>query len=349
MCVPLLCAPLVFRLTDNRLTPQSYDRTRTILSLSLEIDHVLQPPRISETLNSGFMRGQVTEVWGLPGVGKTQLCLQLALNVQVSAMVGGQEGEALYIDTEGAFSVLRLEEMAGALHHHIHRVVYSRSTTPPTVRERFKDNADEICGSVEPARLLAGVHLLRVTDAAGLREALRELPAYLAAHAAIRLVVIDSVAFHFRYPAHKDENGSDVAVVTARSRALGAMSVRLGVIARDAEVALVCVNHAVHDNAGAWTEEGTRSGREQSGVMVPALGDAWASSVAGRIWLGWADERGVRTVQASKLLWTGPQTVGLFSLGKDGIRNVKTGTARPEAAAGAGSKRPKAEGEGASK
>ena len=44
---------------------------------------------------------QVTEFCGVPGVGKTQLGIQLAVDVQIPVPCGGLGGRAVYIDTEG--------------------------------------------------------------------------------------------------------------------------------------------------------------------------------------------------------------------------------------------------------
>jgi RAD51-like protein 2 len=38
-------------------------------------------------------------------VGKTQLAIQLAVDVQIPELFGGNGGEAIYIDTEGSFMV----------------------------------------------------------------------------------------------------------------------------------------------------------------------------------------------------------------------------------------------------
>lgn len=42
-----------------------------------------------------------------PGVGKTQISMQLAVNVSIPHALGGCGGEAVYIDTEGSFSAQR--------------------------------------------------------------------------------------------------------------------------------------------------------------------------------------------------------------------------------------------------
>jgi RecA/RadA recombinase len=41
--------------------------------------------------------------------------MQLALDVQIPRQLGGVEGSALYLDTEGSLMPLRMEQMAAAL------------------------------------------------------------------------------------------------------------------------------------------------------------------------------------------------------------------------------------------
>ncbi|THF98854.1 hypothetical protein TEA_008100 [Camellia sinensis var. sinensis] len=51
---------------------------------------------------------------GVPGIGKTQLGIQLAVNVQIPVDCGGLGGKAIYIDTEGSFMVERALQIAEA-------------------------------------------------------------------------------------------------------------------------------------------------------------------------------------------------------------------------------------------
>lgn len=64
------------------------------------------------TRNGLPIRG-ITEIVGESGCGKSQMCLQLALNVQLSMANGGLEKSAVYICTEDRFPSKRLLEMAG--------------------------------------------------------------------------------------------------------------------------------------------------------------------------------------------------------------------------------------------
>ena len=49
-------------------------------------------------------------------MGKTQLCLTLAVTAALAESFGGAGGRALYIDTESRFSTMRMLEIASAKH-----------------------------------------------------------------------------------------------------------------------------------------------------------------------------------------------------------------------------------------
>ena len=73
-------------------------------------------------LGGGVQIGQITEFCGVPGIGKTQLAIQLALNVQIAELFGGNSGESVYIDTEGSFMPERAAEMATELSTHLRKI-----------------------------------------------------------------------------------------------------------------------------------------------------------------------------------------------------------------------------------
>ena len=66
-------------------------------------------------LGGGVPLTKITEFCGAPGVGKTQLGMQLAINVQMPRSFGGVGGEAIYIDTEGSFIADRAAQIADAM------------------------------------------------------------------------------------------------------------------------------------------------------------------------------------------------------------------------------------------
>ncbi|MEM3943750.1 MAG: AAA family ATPase [Thermofilaceae archaeon] len=67
---------------------------------------------IDELLGGGLRVGDIYEFAGEFGTGKTQLCHQLSVTVQLPRERGGLGGGAVYIDTEGTFSPQRVEVIA---------------------------------------------------------------------------------------------------------------------------------------------------------------------------------------------------------------------------------------------
>ena len=67
---------------------------------------------LDELLQGGLRAGELYEFAGEFGTGKTQLCHQLAVTVQLPEERGGLAGKTVYIDTEGTFSPRRVLAMA---------------------------------------------------------------------------------------------------------------------------------------------------------------------------------------------------------------------------------------------
>ncbi|XP_042548494.1 DNA repair protein RAD51 homolog 3 isoform X3 [Dipodomys spectabilis] len=74
---------------------------------------------LDNVLGGGVPLMKTTEICGVPGVGKTQLCMQLAVDVQIPECFGGVAGEAVFIDTEGSFMVDRVIDIATACIQHL--------------------------------------------------------------------------------------------------------------------------------------------------------------------------------------------------------------------------------------
>ena len=70
---------------------------------------------LDELLGGGVETGTITELYGEYGTGKTQICHQLCVNVQLPKGEGGLEAKALYIDSEGTFRPERIAAMAKAV------------------------------------------------------------------------------------------------------------------------------------------------------------------------------------------------------------------------------------------
>lgn len=70
---------------------------------------------LDNLLKGGIDTGCVTEIYGKSGSGKTQLCLQLALNCQLPYDFGGLNGKVVYISSDKAFPIKRLVQMEQTL------------------------------------------------------------------------------------------------------------------------------------------------------------------------------------------------------------------------------------------
>jgi len=67
---------------------------------------------IDELLGGGLETQTITEFYGEYGSGKSQMCHQMCVNVQLPPERGGLGGGALYIDTENTFRTERVVQMA---------------------------------------------------------------------------------------------------------------------------------------------------------------------------------------------------------------------------------------------
>ncbi|MEM1567134.1 MAG: DNA repair and recombination protein RadA [Thermofilaceae archaeon] len=119
---------------------------------------------LDELLGGGLRVWDIYEFAGEFGTGKTQLCHQLAVTVQLPPSKGGLSGKAVYIDTEGTFSPGRVE----------------------AIGDRF---------GVEDA--LAGLYVVRPLNVDELEEAvIEDLPSLLRDN--VRLIVVDSIIALYR-------------------------------------------------------------------------------------------------------------------------------------------------------
>ena len=85
-----------------------YERRKKIRRISTGVRS------LDELLGGGIETRAVTEVVGEFGSGKTQLCHQLAVMVQLPEERGGLGAKAIYIDTENTFRPERIMQMARA-------------------------------------------------------------------------------------------------------------------------------------------------------------------------------------------------------------------------------------------
>ena len=226
---------------------------------------------LDELLGGGVPLKQITEFAGQPGVGKTQLGMQLALNVQIPTAFGGLGGRAVYIDTEGSFLAPRCLEMAEALVQRLR--ADAASATQHSAAAALHAHA-----------LLDRIAVYRVHDVHEQLGVLKALSASGPQDPPLRLLVLDSVAFHFR---HADLD------FRRRTALLGETAHTLSLLAdrpdrEGGPLAAVCINQVTTKVNDAVS----------TSSLVPALGEQWAHMCNVQLTLQWRD--GMRLAQLSK-------------------------------------------------
>ncbi|TRM80382.1 DNA repair and recombination protein RadA, partial [Sulfolobus sp. F3] len=169
--------------TAQRIIKEARDaldiRFKTALEVKKERMTVRKITTGSQALDSllggGIETRTMTEFFGEFGSGKTQLCHQLSVNVQLPPEKGGLSGKAVYIDTEGTFRWERIENMAKALGLDI----------------------DSVMNNIYYIRAINTDHQIAIVD--DLQELVTKEPS-------IKLIIVDSVTSHFRaeYPGREN-------------------------------------------------------------------------------------------------------------------------------------------------
>lgn len=102
---------------------------------------------LDKLLGGGLETQTITEFYGEYGSGKSQICHQLCVNVQLPPERGGLNGGALYIDTESTFRLERIVQMARFLGLEpdsvVKNIIYAEAYTSD--HQMFLlENADEV-------------------------------------------------------------------------------------------------------------------------------------------------------------------------------------------------------------
>jgi len=134
-----------------------------------EIFHITTGSKAFDDLlgGQGIETKAISEAFGAYGSGKTQLGLSLAVNAQMPIEMGGAEGKAVYIDTEGTFRPERIKQIA----------------------EAKGMNPENVLKNILVARAFNSDHQILLVDKVGELIKNGEL---------VRVVVVDSLTAHFR-------------------------------------------------------------------------------------------------------------------------------------------------------
>lgn len=126
----------------------SFIRADELLKMRQNVLRLTSGSKVVDRLLDGGLETQtITEFYGEYGSGKSQICHQLCVNVQLPPERGGLNGSALYVDTENTFRTERIVSMAKHLEldpeQVVKNIIYAEAYTSD--HQMFLlDNADEI-------------------------------------------------------------------------------------------------------------------------------------------------------------------------------------------------------------
>lgn len=246
---------------------------------------------------SGVPVGQITELCGPPGSGKTQLCIQLSVSAQIPPELGGLGGKAMFFDTNFGFSPQRLEEMAiGCVQHCQKLVDLHRKGLAYAIKDFTVDS------------LLDGVYYKHVQQCSELLEGIESLKRLLEAKEKIRLIVLDSISYLIR---------NNIENTLERIRIGYTILTKLQALADQYKCAVIVTNDVT-----------TRFNPNDpdSSMVVPALGESHSHKINQRVILGPSSNRddgpGTFIASISKSLLR-PSAIIKFHITEAGIRRFR--------------------------
>ncbi|XP_061868514.1 DNA repair protein RAD51 homolog 4 isoform X1 [Colius striatus] len=170
-------------------------------------------PSLDQLLDSGLYTGEVTELMGAPGSGKTQLCLGIAASMSL-----GLKQHVVFLDSTGGFTASRLYQM---------------------LRAQAEDEEEQL-------EALQRVQVIRVFDVYEMLRALQELRDRLSQQvmssvAPLKVVVIDSVSAVI-YPVLGGRQSEGLAIMMQLAR-------ELKTLAREFSLAVVVTNQVTRESS----------------------------------------------------------------------------------------------------
>ena len=126
----------------------SFIRADELLKLRSKVLRLTSGSKALDKMIDGGLETQtITEFYGEYGSGKSQICHQLCVNIQLPPERGGLNGAALYVDTENTFRLERIVQMSKHLgldpEQVVKNIIYAEAYTSD--HQMFLlENADEI-------------------------------------------------------------------------------------------------------------------------------------------------------------------------------------------------------------
>ncbi|VDK31810.1 unnamed protein product [Taenia asiatica] len=204
--------------------------------------------------------------------------LQTTLTVQIPQWCGGLDGEAVFLDTEGSFIPKRLRQMAVELVNHCEN--YADAEEKAACLEALSRIPTE-------ESLLSKVHYIRCTGYLQLLAAVQRLGEFCKYHPNIRLIIVDSIAFPFRY---------EFEDIPQRNRLLAAVAQSLLSTASSQNAAVIMTNQITTKFVTDATSTTTHS------TLVPALGDSWGHICSVRLLLSKTEGSDAEQRRTARLL-----------------------------------------------
>ncbi|NXH62882.1 RA51D protein, partial [Rhabdornis inornatus] len=207
-------------------------------------------PSLDQLLDSGLYTGEVTELMGAPGSGKTQVSLGIAASVSL-----GLKQHVLFLDSTGGFTASRLYQMLQAQ------------------TEDEEEQARQVLGRLRLSfvlqlEALQRIQVVRVFNIYELLSALQELRDRLSQQVVsstgpLKMVLLDSVSAVI-YPLLGGRQSEGLALMMQLSR-------ELKTLAREFSLAVVVTNQVTRDSS--------------TGALKPALGRSWSFVPSTRVLL----------------------------------------------------------------
>ncbi|XP_057979817.1 DNA repair protein RAD51 homolog 3 [Malania oleifera] len=248
---------------------------------------------LDNILGGGVNCKEVTEIGGIPGIGKTQLGIQLAVNVQIPHDYGGLGGKSIYVDTEGSFMVERALQIAEAC-------MEDMSKNKGLQRKDFQACQVEM----QPKDFLENIFCFRVCSYTEQIALINYLDKFISEHKDVKVVIVDSVTFHFR------QDFDDLAL---RTRVLSGMALKFMKLAKKYSLAVVLLNQV------------TTKYSEGSFQLTLALGDSWSHACTNRIILYWNGNERCAYIDKSPSLGSASAA---YSVTSKGIRSSASNSKR---------------------
>ncbi|NWZ02317.1 RA51D protein, partial [Loxia curvirostra] len=171
-------------------------------------------PSLDQLLDSGLYTGEVTELMGAPGAGKTQVCLGIAASVSL-----GLKQHILFLDSTGGFTAARLYQMLQAQ------------------TEDEEEQASSLDLRVQVERVFNIYEVLRALQE--LRDRLSQQ--VVSSMGPLKVVVLDSVSAVI-YPLLGGRQSEGLALMMQLSR-------ELKTLAREFSLAVVVTNQVTRDSS----------------------------------------------------------------------------------------------------